>query len=77
MMSRNNPRRGAPRIHGEVLKLGIEITEPAAAKYMMRQRKPPAQTRRAFPQNHVNSLVSVDFFTGHNPTFLQRRAMIL
>src|SRR4029077_1854064 len=44
MMSRNNPRWGAPRIHGEVLKLGIEITEPTVAKYMVRHRKPPSQT---------------------------------
>src|SRR3954467_9095276 len=63
MMSRNNPRWGAPRIHGELLKLGIEITEPTVAKYMVRQRKPPSQTWRTFLQNHVNSLVSVDFFT--------------
>ena len=63
MMSRNNPRWGAPRIHGELLKLGIEITEPTVAKYMVRQRKPPSQTWKTFLQNHVTSLVSVDFFT--------------
>jgi hypothetical protein len=63
MMSRNNPRRGAPRIHGELLKLGIEITEPTVAKYMARHRRPPSQTWRTFLDNHVGSLVSVDFFT--------------
>src|SRR5438270_7783773 len=63
MLSRNNPRWGAPRIHGELLKLGIEITEPTVAKYMVRHRKPPAQTWRTFLQNHVTSLVSFDFFT--------------
>jgi hypothetical protein len=62
MMSRNNPRWGAPRIHGELLKLGIEITEPTVAKYMVRHRKPPSQTWRTFLDNHVKSLVSVDFF---------------
>jgi putative transposase len=62
-MSRNNPCWGAPRIHGELLKLGIEITEPTVAQYMVRQRKPPSQTWRTFLQNHVHSLVSVDFFT--------------
>ena len=62
MMSRNNPRWGAPRIHGELLKLGIEITEPTVAKYMVRHRKPPSQTWRTFLENHVKSLVSVDFF---------------
>ena len=63
MMSRNNPMWGAPRIHGELLKLGIEITEPTVAKYMLRQRKPPSQTWRTFLENHVKSIVSVDFFT--------------
>jgi hypothetical protein len=49
MMSRNNPRWGAPRIHGELLKLGIEITEPTVAKYMVRHRKPPSSdTSRIF-----------------------------
>src|SRR3954452_4338989 len=62
MMSRNNPRWGAPRIHGELLKLGMEITEPTVAQYMVRHRQPPSQTWRTFLQNHVNSLVSVDFF---------------
>src|SRR3954466_497345 len=63
LMSRNNPRWGAPRIHGELLKLGIEITEPTIAKYMVRQRKPPSQTWRTFLRNHVDSMVSVDLFT--------------
>ena len=63
MMSRNNPRWGAPRIHGELLKLGIEITETTVAKYMVRLRKPPSQTWRTFLENHVKSIVSVDFFT--------------
>jgi putative transposase len=69
MMSRNNPRWGAPRIHGELLKWGIEITEPTVAKYMVRQRKPPSQTWRIFLQNHVNSLVSVDFLTAPTVRF--------
>jgi putative transposase len=63
MMSRNNPRWGAPRIHGELLKLGIEITEPTVAKYMLRRSKPPSETWRTFLENHVKSRVSVDFFT--------------
>ena len=57
------PALGAPRIHGELLKLGIEITEPTVAKYMVRLRKPPSQTWRTFLENHVKSIVSVDFFT--------------
>src|SRR5438270_4829163 len=59
----NNPRWGAPRIHGELLKLGIEITEPTVAKYMVRHHKPPSQTWRTFLENHVQTMVSVDFFT--------------
>jgi putative transposase len=62
-MSRNNPRWGAPRIHGELLKLGIKITEPTVARYMVRQRKPPSQTWRTFLENHVQNMVSIDFFT--------------
>jgi putative transposase len=63
VMSRNNPRWGAPRIHGELLKLGIEITEPTVAKYMLRHRQPPSQTWRTFLANHVKTMVSVDFFS--------------
>jgi putative transposase len=62
-MSKDNPRWGAPRIHGELLKLGINIGETSVSKYLVRNRKPPSQTWRTFLENHVNSLVSVDFFT--------------
>ena len=62
-MSRENPTWGAPRIHGELLKLGIDIGETSVSKYMMRRRKPPSQTWRVFLETHVKSLVSVDFFT--------------
>ncbi len=62
-MSRENPMWGAPRIHGELLKLGIDIGETSVSKYLVRQRKPPSQTWRTFLDNHLQSLVSVDFFT--------------
>lgn len=62
-MSRENPGWGAPRIRGELLKLGIEITEPTVAKYLVRSRKPPSQTWHTFLENHVQSLVSVDLFS--------------
>jgi putative transposase len=62
-MSRENPLWGAPRIHGELLKLGIEIGETSVSKYLVRTRKPPSQTWRTFLENHLQSLVSVDFFT--------------
>ncbi len=62
-MSRENPLWGAPRIHGELLKLGIDIGETSVSKYMVSHRKPPSQTWRTFLQNHVNTMVSEDFFT--------------
>jgi transposase InsO family protein len=62
-MCRENPTRGAPRIHGELLKLGIDIGESSVTKYMLRCRKPPSQTWRTFLDNHLSQLVSVDFFT--------------
>jgi putative transposase len=68
-MSRANPRWGAPRIHGEILKLGIDISQATVAKYMVRIRKPPSQTWRTFLENHVKSLVSTDFFVVPTITF--------
>jgi hypothetical protein len=62
-MSRDNPLWGAPRIHGELLKLGIALGESSVSKYMVRHRKPPSQTWRTFLDNHVKTMVSVDFFT--------------
>jgi putative transposase len=62
-MSRENPLWGAPHIHGELLKLGITIGQTSVAKYMLRDRKPPSQSWRTFLDNHVKTLVSVDFFT--------------
>src|SRR5580693_8314991 len=62
-MCRKNPGWGAPRIHGELLKLRIDIRESSVSKYMVRCRRPPSQTWRTFLENHANQLVSVDFFT--------------
>jgi hypothetical protein len=61
-MSRDNPLWGA-RIHGELLKLGIDIGETRVSKYMVRRAKPPSQTWKTFIENHLESLVSVEFFT--------------
>src|SRR5271166_7162278 len=60
-MCRENPLWGAPRIHGELLKLGIDIGETSVSKYMLRSRKPPSQTWRAFLENHFTQMVSIDF----------------
>jgi transposase InsO family protein len=62
-MSRENSLWGAPRIHGELLKLGIDIGESSVGKYIVRRRKPPSQNWRTFLENHVKTMVSVDFFT--------------
>jgi putative transposase len=61
-MSSANVLWGAPRLQGELLKLGIEVSQATVAKYMVRHRKPPSQTWRTFLENHVKQLVSVDFF---------------
>src|SRR5215831_19422144 len=62
-MCRENPLWGAPRIHGELLKLGINIAESSVSKYMVRGNKPPSQTWRTFLENHAQQLVFIDFFT--------------
>ena len=68
-MSRDNVLWGAPRIHGELLKLGIPVSQASVAKYMVRHSKPPSQTWRTFLANHVSQMVSVDFFTVHTIWF--------
>ncbi len=62
-MCRENPGWGAPRIHGELLKLGIDIAESSVSKYMLRCDTPLSQTWRTFLENHAQQLVSIDFFT--------------
>jgi hypothetical protein len=61
-MSKSNPVWGAPRIHGELQKLGVEISQATVSKYLVRPRRPPSQTWRTFLDNHLGSLVSVNFF---------------
>jgi len=68
-MSRENLGWGAPRIHGELQMLGIDIAQATVAKYMMRHRKPQSQTWRTFLDNHAGDLASVDFFTVPTVTF--------
>lgn len=61
-MSLANPRWGAPRIHGELQKLGFELSQATVAKYVVHRRRPPSQTWRTFLQNHAKELVGADFF---------------
>src|SRR3954466_9785714 len=62
-MCRDNPLWGAPRIHGELLKLGIDVGETSVGKYMVRKRNPPSQNWRTFLDNHLKTMVSIDLFT--------------
>jgi len=68
-MAAANPTWGAPRIHGELLKLGINIGQTTVSKYLPRGRRPPSQTWRTFLRNHAKDMVSVDFFTVPTATF--------
>src|SRR5216684_6803447 len=61
-MANANPRWGAPRIHGELLKLGIDVCQATVAKYLVRGRQPPSHTWRTFMRNHVGQIVAADFF---------------
>jgi putative transposase len=60
---------GAPRIHGELLKLGIDVSEAVVSKYMPRHRKPPSQTWRTFLENHATDILAIDFLTVPTATF--------
>jgi len=62
-MAAANPLWGAPRIHGELLKLGIDIAERTVSRLMPNRRPGPSQTWRTFLANHARDLVSIDFFT--------------
>jgi hypothetical protein len=59
-MSRANPLWGAPRIHGELLKLGIEVAQSTVAKYMARGRRPPSLSWKTFLRNHAAGIAAMD-----------------
>jgi len=68
-MCQANPLWGAPRIHGELLMLGFDLSEATVSKYMTRHRGPPSQSWRTFLHNHMKETVSLDFFTVPTATF--------
>src|SRR5262249_6614671 len=68
-MALANPLWGAPRIHGELLMLGFDVSRRTAAPLIPRRPKPPSQTWRPFLQTHVADLASVDFFVVPTATF--------
>jgi hypothetical protein len=61
-ISVENPLWGAPRIHGELLKLGFEVAQSSVAKYMVKRREPPSQGWRTFLRNHAPEIAAMDFF---------------
>jgi hypothetical protein len=61
-MSIENPIWGAPRNHGELLKLGFEVAQSSVAKYMVRRRGPPSQGWRTFLRNHAPDIAAMDLF---------------
>ena len=68
-MSRENPLWGAPRIHGELLMLGIEVAESTVSRYMVRRRQPPSQGWKTFLRNHSAGIASLDLFVVRTISF--------
>jgi hypothetical protein len=61
-MSTENQLWGAPRIHGELLKLGFNVAQSTVAKYMVKRRGPPSQGWRTFLRNHAPDIAAMDLF---------------
>jgi hypothetical protein len=68
-MGKQNPLRGAPRIHGELLMLGIEIAQSTVARYMTRRQGPPSQGWKTFLRNHAAGIASIDLFVVRTISF--------
>jgi transposase InsO family protein len=68
-MSSANPLWGAPRIHGELLKLGIEVSQATVAKYIVRRRGTPSQNWRTFLRNHTEGIAAIDMFVVASASF--------
>ena len=76
-MSMANPLWGAPRIHGELLKLGTEVSQATLGRYLPWRPKVPSPTWRTFLQNHMTDIVAVDMFVVATATFRLFYALIL
>jgi hypothetical protein len=68
-MSVDNPLWGAPRIHGELLKLGFEVAQSSVAKYVIRRPTSPSQRWLAFLRNHSTQIAAMDLFVAPSFTF--------
>ncbi len=76
-MNAANPFWGAPRIHGELLKLGIEISQATVAKYMVRRRGRPSPTWRSFLRNQAAGIAAIDMFVVASASFRLLYVMII
>jgi transposase InsO family protein len=76
-MSSANPLWGAPRIHGELLKLGIEVSQATVAKYMVRRPGTPSQNWRTFLRNHAEGIAAIDMFVVASASFRLLYVMII
>src|ERR1700675_3020892 len=68
-MNRENPLWGTPRIHGELLMLGIEVAESTVSRYLVRRRRPPSQGWKTFLRNHAAGIASLDLFVVRTISF--------
>ena len=68
-MHEANPTWGAPRIHGELLKLGFTLAQSTVSKYLPRHRQPPSQGWQAFLRNHLRETIAIDFAVVPTVTF--------
>jgi hypothetical protein len=76
-MSIENPLWGAPRIHGELLKLGIEVAQSSVAKYMSKRRGPPSQGWRTFLRSHAPEIAAMDLFIAPTISFQLLYALVI
>ena len=76
-MSSANSLWGAPRIHGELLKLGIEISQATVAKYMVPRPGTPSQTWRTFLRNQAEGIAAIDMFVVASASFRLLYVMVI
>ena len=76
-MCEENPLWGAPRIHGELLKLGFTVAQSTVSKYMLRGRRPPSQGWKTFLRNHAHEIAAVDFLVVPTLTFERLFAFVI
>ena len=76
-MCEENPLWGAPRIHGELLKLGFDVAQSTVSKYMLRRRRPPSQGWKTFLCNHADGIAAIDFLVVPTLTFERLFAFVV